>query len=173
MSKPVHPVTETLRWTKVSDTARDDWPQTLVACRNLTDAIYSGLDVSSGIRSVREQRLGDTVLVWRDSRLAGFAVCHCGAGTEAGSATCYIKFGAVRPSTTAAEDFDALLAASEALAKNAGASRVAAGVNMARHEAYTQLLNSGFRTDMQGVAMQRPNEEGYNRPGVFLLDDWR
>jgi len=26
---------------------------------------------------------------------------------------------------------------------------------------------------MQGVVMSRPNEAGYNRPGVYLIDDWR
>ena|SRR4028118_28678 len=25
----------------------------------------------------------------------------------------------------------------------------------------------------QGVAMQKPNEPGYNRPDIFVLDDWR
>jgi hypothetical protein len=30
-----------------------------------------------------------------------------------------------------------------------------------------------MRTDIQGIAMQRDNEPGYNRPDVFLIDDWR
>jgi hypothetical protein len=47
------------------------------------------------------------------------------------------------------------------------------GVNTARHEAYQKMLAHGFRTDLHGVAMQRPNEPGYNRPGVYLIDDWR
>ena len=48
-----------------------------------------------------------------------------------------------------------------------------AGVNTGRHEAYQHLLNSGFRTDMQGVAMERHNQAGYNRAGIYLIDDWR
>ena len=35
------------------------------------------------------------------------------------------------------------------------------------------MLTHGFRTDIQGVAMHRPNEPGYSRPGVYLIDDWR
>jgi len=31
----------------------------------------------------------------------------------------------------------------------------------------------GFVTQIQGVIMSRPNEAGYNRPGVYLIDDWR
>jgi hypothetical protein len=30
-----------------------------------------------------------------------------------------------------------------------------------------------FHTGIQGVAMHKPNEGGYNRPDVFLMDDWR
>jgi hypothetical protein len=35
------------------------------------------------------------------------------------------------------------------------------------------MLKRGFRTTIQGVAMQRPNEPGYNRADVYLIDDWR
>ncbi len=48
-----------------------------------------------------------------------------------------------------------------------------AGVNVARHEAYRALLARGHHTLVQGVAMHRGNEPGYNRPGVYALDDWR
>lgn len=59
------------------------------------------------------------------------------------------------------------------MAARKGLSRLVAGCNMARTEAYGCLLNYGFRTDIQGVAMQRHNDPGYNRGGVYLLDDWR
>ncbi|WP_228369206.1 hypothetical protein [Candidatus Nitrososphaera gargensis] len=40
--------------------------------------------------------------------------------------------------------------------------------------AYKKMIERGFRTDMQGVAMQRPNELGYNLPDIsYLIDDWR
>ena len=48
-----------------------------------------------------------------------------------------------------------------------------AGANMGRHETYRALLARGFRTEIQGVTMHRPNELGYNRPGVYIIDDWR
>jgi len=35
------------------------------------------------------------------------------------------------------------------------------------------VMARGFRTDLQGVVMDRPNEAGYNRPDVCLIDDWR
>jgi hypothetical protein len=54
-----------------------------------------------------------------------------------------------------------------------GVARVTAGVNVARHEAYRSLIARGFRTDLEGIAMQKGNEPGYNREGVYVLDDWR
>jgi hypothetical protein len=35
------------------------------------------------------------------------------------------------------------------------------------------MTEAGFRTFLTGVAMQRPNATGYNRPDCFVLDDWR
>jgi hypothetical protein len=49
-----------------------------------------------------------------------------------------------------------------------------AGVNLAREEAARALRAAGFHpTPIQGVAMHRPNEPGYSRPGLYVLDDWR
>ena len=96
-----------------------------------------------------------------------------GEGTEAGEGVCYIKFAAVRPGTAAAEHFTQLLNACEAVASAKNMSRLVAGVNTARHEAYRQMLAHGFRADVQGVVMQQSNDVGYNRPGVWVLDDWR
>jgi hypothetical protein len=47
------------------------------------------------------------------------------------------------------------------------------GVNTGRHKAYRKIIAHGFSTDIQGVVMQRYNEPGYNRPDVYLIDDWR
>jgi hypothetical protein len=35
------------------------------------------------------------------------------------------------------------------------------------------VLSRRFRVDFLGVAMHKPNEAGYNRPEVYLIDDWR
>lgn len=113
------------------------------------------------------------MLLWEGSRLRGLAVCHIGAGSEAGSGVCYVKVGAVRSGIKAQEDFARLLEACESLARRRGASSILAGMNTARHEAYRYMLGRGFKTAIQGVIMERNNAEGYNRPGVWLIDDWR
>jgi len=173
MSKPVERNERKSRWTRFSEVAEGEREEMLLACRQVTDSIYEGLEVGAEVRAVAQQGLGDTVLLWDDGKLAGLAVCHCGPNTEAGSGACYVKFGAVRMSPKAEQDFDRLLDACEEMAAEKGLSRLDAGVNMARHEAYRRMLARGFRTELQGVAMQRRNELGYNRPGVYLIDDWR
>ena len=113
------------------------------------------------------------MLQTEEGSLVGFAVCHCGPDTEAGSGSCYVKFGAVRPGSDAEAAFARLLAACEALAAARGLVRLVAGVNTARREAYRRMLGCGFRTDLLGLAMDRPDEAGYNPPGAYVIDDWR
>jgi hypothetical protein len=98
---------------------------------------------------------------------------HAGAGSEAGSDKCYIKFAAARPGPDSARDFDRLLDGCEALAAELGVSSLEAGMNTARHEAYRQMLARGFGTTSTAIIMQKPNEAGYNHPGIYLIDDWR
>lgn len=173
MSKPIEGRKSTALWSRFSEAPASEREEVLSACRELTDGVYEGLNVGREIRAVAAQGLGDTILLWDDGRLAGLAVCHSGPGTEAGTGTCYIKFGAARPGPAVEQDFDRLLDACEAWASSLNSSRLVAGVNTARHEAYQRMLARGFRADIQGVAMSRPNEAGYNRPGVYLIDDWR
>ncbi|NHC37249.1 GNAT family N-acetyltransferase [Scytonema millei] len=139
----------------------------------LTDNIYPGLDLSPEIITVHTQKLGDTVFFGDEKGLAGLAVCHCGAGTEAGGDTCYVKFGAVRLGQNVEERFEQLLDLCETLTVQMSMSRLVAGVNTSHHEAYRRMIARDFRTEITGVAMHRPNQSGYHRPDIFVLDDWR
>lgn len=160
-------------WSRYSALGESEQAEAVAACRALADAVYDGLDLTREIAAVQAQRLGDTVLLLDGSQVRGFAVCHCGEGTEAGRDTCYIKFGAVAPGAAAGPRFTQLLNACEALAAARGLARVSAGVNLGCEEAYRHLRQQGFRTDFSGVAMQRPNEAGYNRPDRYVISDWR
>lgn len=145
----------------------------LAECRTLTDGIYDGLDLTHEIVEVHRQSLGEVVLVDDEQGIAGMAVCHIGPGTEAGSGTFYMKFGAVRPGPGADRRFESLLDACEAEARVQGLSRLTGGANLGRPETYRAMRARGYRTALQGVAMHRPNEPGYSRPDVYLIDDWR
>jgi GNAT superfamily N-acetyltransferase len=177
-----------LRFSKYSELVSDgtykDEKHLLEECNKLTNSVYEGLNLETEIRSVRKQKLGDTILLWRKegrsnnhdlegSQLVGMAVCHCGAGSEAGSNTCYVKFGAVKPERNADRNFEELLAACESFAAERDMKHLAAGANAGRYRAYIKMLSKGFRTDMLGVAMQKGNDEGYNLQNVYIIDDWR
>lgn len=146
--------------------------QAIEACRKLTDKIDKGLDLTGEIRSVFAERTGDVVLTHSRGALDGFAICMNGAGSEGGEKTCYVKFGAARGGTGAGERFDKLLDACDAFAQSRGAT-VEAGVNLAREDAFRRMRAHGYRVAMQGVAMQRPHIDGFNRAGVYVIDDWR
>ena len=138
-------------------------------CAGLTGSILEGMDLKKEIDSVEKQKLGDTILLEEDGAIAAMAICHSGPGTEAGSGTCYVKFGAANSAKT----FGRLLDACELYARSQHSTRLVAGANTARHDAYRKMIERGFRTDMLGIAMHRPNEPGYNREETYIIDDWR
>ena len=176
MAAPVSPVAPIVvsAETRYSALPLDGRREAEEASKALTDAVFEGLDLRGEMRTVAARGLGDVLLVWeRDGVLGAFAVCHWGPASEAGAGCLYIKFGAVRPGVGAEDRFAALLDAADALARSVGMSDVLAGVNTAREEAYRQMIARGFRSRFQVVTMHRPNEPGYSRPGLFVLDDWR
>jgi GNAT superfamily N-acetyltransferase len=159
--------------TMFSQLSSEEREEALKACDRLTDGIYPGMSIASELSGVYDQNIGDTVLLWKGAKLAAVAVCHSGAGSEGGFESCHVKFGAVATEANSAESFSQLLDACETLAARRGLTKLTAGVNTARIEAYQMMLARGFKTEMQGVTMHRPNESGYSRPGAFVIDDWR
>jgi GNAT superfamily N-acetyltransferase len=147
--------------------------ESLQATRAITESLYPGLDLSAEIETASTLGLGDTVLLEDDGGLAGFAVCHFGPQSEAGTDTCLIKFAAVRHDTHAAANHHRLLDVCFAYAAEVGAKTLMAGVNTARREAHATMLARGFQPALHGIAIHRPDDPGYSRPGVFVLDDWR
>jgi ribosomal protein S18 acetylase RimI-like enzyme len=168
MVKPVEPVKSA--WIGYSTLGDDRKADARRACREMTDSIHAGLDVTSEIEAVASQSLGETVLLWEGDRLEGFAVCFCGQGTEGGKGGCYAKFAAALPGE---ERFRHLLGGIEAMAGARGLLKIEAGVNTSRSQAYRTMLDAGFRAQTQGVAMTRNNEPVFNRRNVFVIDDWR
>jgi len=150
-----------------------DAPYILLSSRGTADAIYDGLDLRAEIRTVHAQQLGDTVLISDETRISGFAVCHYGPASEAGAGACLIKFAAIRAGPSAEQVFGRLIDACAAQAAAQRLSMLVAGVSTARQEAYNYLRARGFRTELLGIAMHRPNEPAYSRAGVYVIDDWR
>jgi hypothetical protein len=158
---------------KLSSLRDGDQDFAIRATHELTGTLYDGLDVTSEIKAVRDQKLGETLLLWDGDSLEAFAVCHCREGSEVGKDTCYVKFAAVKPGANAESAFECLLDGCESVSAERGLGRLEAGVNLDRRKAYRQMLQRGFRTEIQGVAMHRPDTPAFNRSDTFVIDDWR
>jgi GNAT superfamily N-acetyltransferase len=172
LAKPVTPSDS--EYALFSQTPGARRAEVLGEARELTGAVFAGLDLEREILAVTEQGIGDTVLLRTEDGVAGMAVCHCGAGSEAGSGACYVKFGAVRPGVGAVDRFERLLEACEAFAAGSGLERLVAGVNTGRLGAYRSMLRRGFSGDLIGVSMSlRPDGPDFDTPDDYVIDDLR
>lgn len=160
-------------WSAFTRLAPTERAKALADVRALTDAVFPGLDLTGEIAALEQQSLGEVVLTYDAGALAGVAVCHAGAGTEAGSATVYVKFAAVRPGAGAGKRFERLVAGIEDFARSRGLAKVNTGVNAAREDALAVMKARGYETMMEGIAMQSPDSPGFSRPDCYVLDDWR
>lgn len=156
----------------LSDLPRSQRERAIRACRMLTHKIAMGLDLTGEIRAMLEHQTGDVVLTCANDVPDAFAVCMNGPGSEGGSKTCYVKFGAAHGGSGASKRFDSLLDACEAFAFSRGAN-IEAGVNLARENAYRHMASRGYQATNYGVAMERPHTAGFNRAEAWVIDDWR
>jgi GNAT superfamily N-acetyltransferase len=172
MSAPVHAVADVthLRLAELNPPERAAAVRSVAA---LTDEVYEGLDLTREIDAVLGQRLGDVVVLADGATSSAVAICHLGAGTEAGGGCCYVKFAAVRAGGDRVDRLGRLLDAVASLASAHGATTITAGVNAERPTEWRALAARGFRVELQGVAMHRPDEPGYNAGDALILDDWR
>jgi predicted N-acetyltransferase YhbS len=142
----------------------------LEQCRAIAVSNLAGLDLSREIEAVDRQILGDTILTEAEGAVAGFAICHTGAG-EAGKGNMFVKFASVRPRDAAA--FERLVDAVERVATERGLERITFGINTARRDAYRRVIARGYRASLIGVAMHRPDTVGTLRRELYVIDDYR
>ena len=160
-----------------SDLPSSEKPAVLRECRRIAESVYGGLDLGGEILSIDRAGFGDTILLGQESAMTGFACCHQGRGSEAGSPQTVVKFAAARSAANASSEFEKLMTACEVFAALRGTNRLVAGTNTGRTECYEAMLDMGFRSWMNGIAMLKTaggdGNDGYNVPGVFSVDDWR
>jgi len=150
--------------------ARD---KAITACARLTDSHKKGLDLSEEIGAVLARHVGEVILIYGRNGLDAFAVCMHGVGSEGGAKAVYAKFTAARGGGPGgANRFSQLLDAVEEYALERGAE-VEAGVSLACVDAFRRMRARGYRVITQGVAMQQPNGDGFNRRSAYLINDWR
>jgi GNAT superfamily N-acetyltransferase len=142
------------------------------ACTKLAGGLKKGFDLAGEIRAVLAQHIGEVIVIEKRSALA-FAVCMHGAGSEGGAKAVYVKFAAARGGTASgANRFSQLLDAVEEYARERGAE-VEAGVSLACVDAFLKMRARGYQARTQGVAMQQPHGDGFNRRGAYVIGDWR
>lgn len=127
--------------------------------RAIAGSVLAGLDLTRELRAATATAGVD----------GGFAACHHGPGTEAGSARLLVKCAVTRNE----DALRALLDAVEALAHDRGAPEIEIGVHAARTAAHAALRERGYETAMRGLAMHRHGEPLTARPEALVLDDWR
>lgn len=142
------------------------------ACRTVTSAARDGLDLTGEIECLADPEVGDVVVCREDGRVAALALCHVGAGSEAVTGSCYVKFAGVRPGSGSTALLHGLLDACDAFAAARGAVRLEVGVNLGRRVAADLLAARGHRAFRYGVAMHRPSVEPAPS-SQLVLDDWR
>jgi GNAT superfamily N-acetyltransferase len=169
MSKAVGAEEGTLEAVRFSQVDAARRSALIAAQQALLNGIYQGLDVAIEIDALYQDKVGDTIFLEKDGKVSAVAVCHFGQGSEATSNNCYIKFAAAKDES----EFKKLLSECAKLSRDAGVTHIIGGVNTARHEAYRAMGGAGFRSENVGVALIRNNEDGFNKAGVFVIDDWR
>lgn len=156
-----------------SQVPAEEQPGLLAAMQGLTGRLFSGLDVTGEVEAVNDQRIGETVILYDGSQVDGLAVCHLGAGSEAGSGATYVKFAAIAPGPHSELRLPLLLENIEALARSRQALQLEIGVNASHRAAFRGVVKRGYRSIIVGVAMHSPDEPAYHRPELTVLDDWR
>jgi GNAT superfamily N-acetyltransferase len=158
-----------LKAKRYSQLSLDRQAESLKVAYQLTNKIYDGLDWRSEILLIQQHSLGDTLFVWDDTGLIAFAVCHYGSGSEAAKGTCYVKLGAAK----SAEAYEQLIDECEALATTLGMSSLMVGIDTACVDAYHRTIARRFRISALSVSMHKPNQTGYSRPDVYVIEDRR
>lgn len=165
-SIPEKPILKARLYSQLSSQEQEN---SLKAAYQLTNKIYSGLDWRSEILLLNQLSLGESLFIWDDKKLTGFAICHYGAGSEAAEANCYVKFAAAN----SAAAFDQLIEQCEALTLILRLSSLVAGVDTACIDAYRRMLAKKFRLKSLSISMHQPNESAYSRPDVYVIEDRR
>ncbi len=122
----------------------------MAECRELSKRLAPGLDFTRELQLTLDLQIGDTTLVRRDGRLAGFALWHSAPLAEGRPRD------EVRVLKLVAEDleaFDAVIGAVSAATLGEGLRRVSVRCQTAFGEAYSHLVALGFRVHWTDLRM--------------------
>jgi GNAT superfamily N-acetyltransferase len=122
----------------------------LSAIRGLVEELAPGYDCSREILLTAEMGLGDTVLLWGDAGLDGFALWHSAALAEGRDAD---ELRVLKLAARSPETFAAVVTAVEAAASRAGIRRVAIRSQTAYADAYQALVARSYQVRWTDLRM--------------------
>ena len=140
--------------------------------RELTEAVFRGLDLEREIAAAETQGIGDTLVLPGDDELDGVAVVTAEPGAKRGAIPATSRsrrFVLAWARPTGSNDFDAC----EGFAADSAVERLVAGVNTVA-STHIDVCSRGFRIEQIGVAMHlRPGEPALDTPEHYVIDDLR
>jgi GNAT superfamily N-acetyltransferase len=164
------PSFELIRLSQLSDALEETM---LANCRRISDRHYPCLNYGKELQSVKEQNLGDTLLLAVGERLYGFAICHAAPGSEAAAESCYVKALLIDPAIDDQETLLALVEACEGYARMHQLKAVRLGVNLGCWEGYQAVAARGYQLRQLQLRMVRPIDDLLSDSSPFHFNDWR
>ena len=141
----------------------------LAGCRALGERLAPGIDFTRELALTRELGIGDTSLVRRDGRLAGFALWHS-AALAAGRPKDEVRV--LKLVAESVDDMERAVDAVQAAAQRERVRRVAVRCQSAFADAYLRLVERGFRVHWTDLRMiLRGYALAGQRSGV-VLSNW-
>ncbi len=151
---------------RLSSRARDD---ALAECRSLVQRLLPGYDYSREITLTSDLSVGDTVLLYDDERLVGFALAHTAPLVEGRARE------ELRVLKLAVEDesrLDELLRAVSDLARRSGTRRVSLRVQGEFGSAYRRVVALGAHVRWTDLRMSLNSFEERRPEHGLLLSNW-
>ena len=153
-------------WSQSSEETRDGW---LTDLREASHRIYPHLDYSKEIISTARWDFGKTLILARGSKAVGMSVVWLVSSRHMwNEELAMIQILTLHPAHTDAENFRALIDASEALARAHGKQKLGLPVNSKHTWALARLLERGYRVDRTMVRMVLKDTDGSSSTDSFV-----
>ncbi len=132
------------RWSQLSTRERERAAHAMAV---ICASYLPGYDPSPESRVAHSRRLGETVLVYQDQVIVGFAVCCGGPGAPQPGEGAWIRTVAVEPGDQAIACAERLVQACEGLAREWGESRIGLPLEPRTAELFDWLDADGYRPE--------------------------
>ena len=158
-------------WSQESEETKVGW---LADLREASSRIYPHLDYSKEIISTALHNFGETLVLTRDLKAIGMSIVWLVSGRQAwNEELASIQIFALDPERADAENFHALINASEVLARTHGKQKLMLSVNGRHVWALDRLLAWGYRVDRAMVRMVlKGTDEGPTTDSFVNMARW-